>query len=68
LVVTGSTGCSTSDCREAAALVASGRVNLHPLIGERFPLFEAESAFEAARGTSGLKVILEPGYGPTKGK
>jgi len=60
LIVTGSTGCSTNDCRKAAELVASGRVDLRPLISERFPLLEAKSAIEAAQGQHGLKVILEP--------
>jgi L-iditol 2-dehydrogenase len=63
LIVTGSTGCSTSDCRKAAKLVASGQIDLRPLIGERFPLLEAKAAIEVAKGQHGLKVILEPGSG-----
>jgi L-iditol 2-dehydrogenase len=61
LVVTGSTGCSTNDCRKAAELVASGQIDLRPLISGRFPLLEAKSAIEAAQDKHGLKVILEPG-------
>jgi len=66
LIVTGSTGCSTNDCRRAAELVASGKVDLRPLIGERFPLLDAKLAIEAAQGQHGLKVVLEPGARPTK--
>jgi L-iditol 2-dehydrogenase len=65
LVVTGSTGCSTNDCRKAAQLVASGQIDLRPLISGRFPLVEANSAIEAAGDKHKLKVILEPGSGPT---
>lgn len=64
LLVTGSTGCSTNDCRKAAQLVASGQIDLRPLISGRFPLVEANSAIEAAGDKHGLKVILEPGFGP----
>lgn len=59
LVVTGSTGCSTGDCRRAAELVSSGQIDLRPLISGRYPLREAAAAFEAARGRSGLKIVLQ---------
>ncbi len=60
LVVTGSTGCSTEDCWKAVELVASGQIDLRPLITARFPLRDANSAIEAAQKGSGFKVILEP--------
>jgi threonine dehydrogenase-like Zn-dependent dehydrogenase len=64
LIVTGSTGCSTNDCRKAVDLVASGQVDLRPLISGQFPLLEVKSALEAARDERRLKVILEP-FGQT---
>jgi L-iditol 2-dehydrogenase len=60
LVVTGSTGSSTGDCRRAVELAAAGKVDLHALIGDRFPLTEAPAAFAAARHHNGWKVILQP--------
>jgi L-iditol 2-dehydrogenase len=60
LVLTGTTGCSTGDCRRAWELVESGAIDLRPLISDRYPLREAAAAFSAARSRSGLKVILQP--------
>jgi L-iditol 2-dehydrogenase len=60
LYVTGTTACSTSDCWRAAALVNSGRINLEPLISDRFPLSQAMEAFAAAEDRQSLKVMLEP--------
>ena len=60
LVVTGSTGSSTNDCRRAVELAAAGKVDLDALIGDRFPLTEAPAAFAAARHHNGWKVILQP--------
>jgi L-iditol 2-dehydrogenase len=64
LVVTGTTGCSTGDCRAGAKLVASGEIDLAPLISGRFPLRDATAGFQAARDRNGLKVVLEPVAGP----
>ena len=63
LVITGSTGCSTTDCRRALALVVSGQVDLGPLVSHRFALRDTLAAFAAAADRSGLKVVLEPGAG-----
>jgi len=63
LVVTGSTGCSTADCRRALALIVSGKVDLRQLVGGRFAVRDTLAAFAAARDKSGLKVVLEPGVG-----
>ena len=60
LMVTGTTACSTSDCRAAAAIVNSGRIDLSPLIDARFPLKEALDAFATAEKGNSLKVIIEP--------
>jgi L-iditol 2-dehydrogenase len=60
LLVTATTACSTSDCRRAAQIVSTGRVDLSVLISKRFPLSEAVNAFAAAEDRSYLKVVLEP--------
>jgi L-iditol 2-dehydrogenase len=59
LVVTGTTGCSTEDCRRALHLVVSDAVNLAPLISARFPVKQAADAFAAARDRKNLKIVLE---------
>ncbi len=60
LHVTGTTACSTSDCWRAAALVNSGRINLEPLISDRFPLNRVLEAFAAAEDRQSLKIMIEP--------
>jgi L-iditol 2-dehydrogenase len=58
--VTGTTACSAGDCRRAAAVIASGRIDLSGIVGLRFPLSRAVEAFKAAEAGHSLKVILEP--------
>ncbi len=60
LVVTGTTGCSTGDCRRALALVNAGKLDPARLISARFPLEQAPQAFSLARERQSLKVVLEP--------
>jgi L-iditol 2-dehydrogenase len=60
LIVTGTTGCSTADCRSAANMVASGEIDLTPLISGRFPLHEVIAGFQVAQDRNGLKVVVEP--------
>ncbi len=60
LIVTGTTACSTGDCRQAAAIVNSGRLDLSPLISARYPLKDAVQAFAAAEDRRSLKVVLQP--------
>jgi L-iditol 2-dehydrogenase len=60
LIVTGTTGCSTDDCRRAADLVSSRKVDLSPLVTQRFPLESAREAFTAAIDPAQLKVVLQP--------
>lgn len=61
LAVTGTTACSTRDCRRAVDLLCSGEVDLSGLIGARYSLDQVSAAFEHARGRSGLKAMLHPG-------
>jgi len=60
LVVTGTTACSTDDCRRATEIVNSGRLELSDLISGRFPLANVADAFAAAEDGNSLKVVLEP--------
>jgi threonine dehydrogenase-like Zn-dependent dehydrogenase len=60
LKVTGTTACSTDDCRRAAALINSGRVDLAPLVQARYPLAQIHEAFAAAGGRQAMKVVVEP--------
>jgi L-iditol 2-dehydrogenase len=60
LVVTGTTACSTEDCRRAAAIASSGRIDLSRVVGARRPLNDALNAFKIAEQGKSLKVIMEP--------
>ncbi|MBL8134022.1 MAG: alcohol dehydrogenase catalytic domain-containing protein [Anaerolineae bacterium] len=60
LIVTGTTACSTNDCRQAAAIVNSGRIDLSPLVSARYPLRDAVQAFAMAEDRKSLKVVLQP--------
>ena len=60
LLVTATTACSTGDCRQAAAIINSGRIDLTPLISARFALKDALLAFQAAEDRHSLKVVVEP--------
>jgi L-iditol 2-dehydrogenase len=60
LIVTGTTACSTDDCRRAAEIVNSGRIDLSDLISGRFPLDQVAEAMAAAEDGKSLKVVLEP--------
>lgn len=44
----------------AISMVASGRIDLGPVVSHRVPLAEVSSAFGAAARRTGLKVIVEP--------
>jgi L-iditol 2-dehydrogenase len=64
LIVTGTTGCSTTDCRRSMELISSGKVDLAPLISGRYGLDRIMEAFAAARAGNVLKVVLKnPGEG-----
>ena len=60
LHVTGTTACSTDDCRRAAALVDAGRVDLARIVSGRFPLDRFNEAFVAAEDRMSLKIVIEP--------
>lgn len=63
LLLTGTTACSTSDCREAVELASAGLIDLAPLVSGRYPLTASREAFDTARDRRGLKVLFEPGIG-----
>jgi L-iditol 2-dehydrogenase len=60
LLVTGTTACSTADCRRSAEIISSGRVDLSSLVSMRFPLERALEAFVAAEDRTALKVVIKP--------
>ena len=60
LVITGTTACSTADCRRAAEIVNTGKIDLSGLVSRRFDLSQAAAAFAAAEDRSSLKIVLEP--------
>jgi L-iditol 2-dehydrogenase len=60
LIITGTTACSTQDCRQAAEIVNSGRVDLSPLISASFPLKDALQAFAEAGNRKAMKVVIKP--------
>ena len=60
LVITGTTACSTSDCRQATRIINSGLIDLTDLVSQRFPLSDAVSAFSAAEDRNSLKIVIEP--------
>jgi L-iditol 2-dehydrogenase len=45
---------------QAAGLVASGHIQLGPLVTSRYPMARAREAFEALVRRDGLKVVIEP--------
>jgi L-iditol 2-dehydrogenase len=59
LVVTGTTACSTGDCRRSLELISSGKVDLRPLVSARFGLDRVKEAFDLARSGAALKVVLQ---------
>ena len=60
LSVTGTTACSNADCRKAAGIVSSGRIDLSSIVSRRFPLAQAVEGFAAAEDRTALKIVLEP--------
>jgi len=60
LTVTGSHGCNTRHNIEALLLQSSGRVDLAPLVTQKYPLGKISEAFEAAESGAGLKTVVIP--------
>jgi threonine dehydrogenase-like Zn-dependent dehydrogenase len=60
LVVTGTTGSSNHQYRKSMEIIASGRVDLSPLITACFPLSEVEEAFKLAASKKAMKVLITP--------
>jgi 2-desacetyl-2-hydroxyethyl bacteriochlorophyllide A dehydrogenase len=60
LIVTGTTACSTEDCRRSMEMIRSGKVDLKPLVSKRYRLEQASEALAAAAGGDVLKVVLQP--------
>ena len=40
-------------------MLASGQINVKPLVSHRFPLEKAEEAFHVARAGEGIKVMIK---------
>jgi len=60
LIVTGSNASVPSAWMRALQLMESGQVQTAPLISDTFALNEWETAFDAFRSKSGVKVLLQP--------
>ncbi len=60
LIISGTTASSTDNCRQAAALINTGLIDLSGVVNARFPLAMAEEAFQTAKERHALKVVLEP--------
>lgn len=58
LKICGSTRASLAQYRRAAELVISGKLDISPIITDRYPLSEFTSAYQAAKNGNNLKVIL----------
>jgi len=63
LIVTGTTACSTEDCRHSMELIRSRKVDLGSLVSKRYRLGQAKEAIAAAGGGHVLKVVLQPSVG-----
>lgn len=58
LVVTGTTACSTADCRQAVEIVRSKSIDLSPLVSQKFLLENAQMAFQTAEGKTTMKIVF----------
>jgi threonine dehydrogenase-like Zn-dependent dehydrogenase len=58
LVVTGTTACSTSDCRTAAEVVRDGRLDLAPFISRRITLADLPLDFVSPIDKAKIKTVL----------
>ncbi len=60
LKVTGTTAARRSDFETALKLIESGRIDVRPMLTDRFPLERTAEAISKAAGGEGLKVALIP--------
>lgn len=58
LSIFGTTGSTYTDHRISMELIASGRIDVKPLISRRFPVEETEAAFRYARSGAGMKAFI----------
>jgi threonine dehydrogenase-like Zn-dependent dehydrogenase len=62
IAVTGTVSQTPEDFHDAAALIASGRLNLDPLMTDYYPLGRIQEALEAAvNRKAAYRVVMEPG-------
>jgi L-iditol 2-dehydrogenase len=60
LKVTGSLGSRWTSWEKALQLTAQGKVQLHPLVSDSFPITDWEKAFAMFEQKQGLKLVLTP--------
>lgn len=60
LIVTGTSGCTREDFRQALGLLTSGQMDVRPLVTHHFPLEQIDDAFQTTRSGAGLRVVVEP--------
>ncbi|MDR2869380.1 MAG: zinc-dependent dehydrogenase [Deferribacteraceae bacterium] len=58
LTITATTGSSYMDHRICMDLIASGRIDVKPLISKRYPVAQAQEAFDYAISGEGMKVFI----------
>ncbi len=58
LFINATTGSSYTDHRTSMNLIASGRIDVKPLISKRFPVSETAAAFEYAISGQGMKTFV----------
>lgn len=59
LVVTGTSGGCNADHRAAVQLIASGRVDVRPMISHTFPMAAIEDAYKMALSGQGMKIVIK---------
>ena len=60
LLVAGTTASTLGDCREAATVVAEGKIELESLVSHRYGLEEAVAEIASAEDRTALKVVINP--------
>lgn len=60
LIISGTTGSSTDNCRQAVTLINQNKLDLAPLVSARFPLSQIDQAFATASDRHALKIVIEP--------